>query len=95
MYIPKISSAAYIAPGLIPVYYNQHDLVKDVCKYHDLTLKELKAKNNQPHFVQARDICCLLIDERFLSITRVGIGKLVNLNHSSVTQAIQRIKLRI
>ncbi len=68
-----------------------HPLIAYVAGTHDVALDLLLARSRHPHISEVRALCCWLLYHHW-SLGLSEIGRLLGVDHSSVSYAVDRVQ---
>lgn len=90
----EISVSFYkMMPGIKILDYSENDVIKDVCKYFDITDEEIKDKGRKRVYIVPRQIAMYFIAKMFPKITYENIGLIFGgKNHATVTHSIKVVE---
>jgi chromosomal replication initiation ATPase DnaA len=91
------SSAAYILPGIEGANYTEHNIIKDVCGYFNVSVEDVKKKTGdkkakQTLWLLPRQVGMFFIVKNYPDYSLEYIGSLFNRDHATVINALKKVQ---
>lgn len=86
------SSSVYLLPGIECMDYNEHGIIKDVCKYFNVLPEDIRNSRRQKEDYTPRQVSMYFIKKMFPKYTLKYIGGLFDRDHATVLHADKTVK---
>lgn len=87
-----LNAADLAALGRVRDHARMREVIADVARRTDVTVKDIKSRDRTARVVLARDLACFIGFERGITLSQMG--RALNRDHSTIASAVERERKR-